>query len=460
MSRKVEVTRLGKDELAYELTWRGIATGTVEEMRSRLVLAKQLEKSGDSLHYPPYPFRFQEDVAAVTKKLDEVWSGVDVFSDTSKSGAFLKLQTKLNHALGRLDNFICNTPEEFQLRGVLVGQALTMIDQLNSKAALAEGRTNPIPPSLTVLQGSLQTQAQVPVNTAGVPTTSFHQPFVASTPTLPTCATQFPCSSSAIKPILPHKWNLKFGADKKGMSVTAFFERVEELRRARGVSKDILLDSGIDLFVGRAYEFYQSCRLEVQSWDELVAKFKEEYQPAFYAERLLEEIKRRTQGADESIGTYLAIMSKYFQRLECPISEEAKLSILMRNIAPSYRAQLGALDINNIAELKNLCRRIEHRSLAVDYAPPPRKGNSLEPDLAYVADVDEEPSVSTLRVTERNESKDTSSRELICYRCKKPGHKAIGCVLPKPKYCFKCKKEGVTVRQCPNCNQGNAERRS
>lgn len=459
MSRKIEVNRLDREELIYELTWRGIAIGTVEEMRSRLVLARQMERDGESLHYPPYPFTFQQDMSVLTKKLDDLVAVIDIFLDTSKSGSYLKLQTKLNHILGRLDNMSCTTADEFSLRGVIVAQVLTLIDQLHTKAAQAEGRTRVIPPNIGVLQGSLQ---QPPVNLAPLSHSSFmpsvHTPVNASTPSLYT-----PGSSSAIKPILPHKWNLKFSSDKKGMSVTAFFERVEELRRARNVTKDILLDSGIDLFEGRAYEFYQDCRTEVQSWDELVSKFKEEYQPAFYSERLLEEIKSRTQGPDESIGTYMAVMSRYFQRLQFPISEEARLTLLLRNISPVYRTQLGALEINSIAQLKSLCKRIEQRTLSVQYTPPPRKGHSLEPDLAYVR-LEEE--LDEIRLTEpetqdRLHRPGTSGRkEIVCFNCNKPGHKAIGCVEKKKLFCFGCKKEGFTKRTCPNCNSGNGRRPS
>lgn len=62
----------------------------------------------------------------------------------------------------------------------------------------------------------------------------------------------------AIRPFLPHKWNLKFSAERKDLSVNAFFERVSELSKARNASKPISLDSDIDLFEGRAYQFYLS----------------------------------------------------------------------------------------------------------------------------------------------------------------------------------------------------------
>lgn len=73
--------------------------------------------------------------------------------------------------------------------------------------------------------------------------------------------------------------------------------------------KEILFESTIDLSEDRAYEFYQKCRYHVQ--DELVARFKKEYKSAFYSKKLLEDTK--THGSDETVGTYLAVMSKYLQ---------------------------------------------------------------------------------------------------------------------------------------------------
>lgn len=67
MSNKIVINRLDKDELSYKLTVRGIASGNVEEMRARLALALQLEKSNDSLRYRVHPFTFKEDRDAVVQ---------------------------------------------------------------------------------------------------------------------------------------------------------------------------------------------------------------------------------------------------------------------------------------------------------------------------------------------------------------------------------------------------------
>lgn len=473
MSRKIEVNRLDKDELTYELLYRGIAPGTVDEMRARLTMARQLERTGESVSYPPYPFTFQTDAGEITRKLDILVNAVDNFSDSCRSGTFAKLQTKLNHTLGRIDNMNAQTPEELKVKSELLAHALSLLDSLQVKSSAHDKKNSPPPLNLCILNST------VAPNT-GVQPQQFSSPPAPTITNPPLLSPIAVASSSAptlgIKPILPHKWDIKFSGDKRGLSVTAFFERVEELRRARNVTKEILLESGIDIFTGRAYDFYLDCRSEVSTWDELIDKFKGEYQPAFYQEKLLEEIKRRTQGPDETIGTYLAIMSKYFQRLQCTVSEEAKLNILLRNIAPVYRTQLGALDITSIAQLRSLCKRIETR-MQSDYNPPPRKNQSLEPDLAYI---ELEEHLDEIRLEEASSAghsnrggtglrgggnlreagngpnpRSGKEKEIICFRCKKAGHRAIGCAEPRKKYCYGCKKEGFTKNTCPTCKDKN-----
>lgn len=65
MARKIIITRLDKDELEYELKYRGIKGGTVDDMRRSLSTAIQFEKSGESIRYPDYPYSFAEDHQAV-----------------------------------------------------------------------------------------------------------------------------------------------------------------------------------------------------------------------------------------------------------------------------------------------------------------------------------------------------------------------------------------------------------
>ena len=51
-----------------------------------------------------------------------------------------------------------------------------------------------------------------------------------------------------------------------------------------------------------------------------------------------------------------------------------------------------------------------------------------------------------------------TEKEVICLRCQKPGHFQIGCALPRKIACYRCKTEGYTIRNCPNCS-GNGEKK-
>ncbi|KAJ8983249.1 hypothetical protein NQ317_008859 [Molorchus minor] len=178
----------------------------------------------------------------------------------------------------------------------------------------------------------------------------------------------------------------KFSGNLKEMSLNGFLLQVEELRIARRVSKDTLLDSGIDLFSGKALSFYQDLRKHVNSWDELIEEFKQEFRKGRHDEDLIREIEKRTQAKDESIGIYLAIMNSYFNRLTCSLSEKAKLAIILRNIRPSLQQGIGLREVKSIAELRAICRRLGEKNENIEnfHEPPPRRATTLEPDLAYV----------------------------------------------------------------------------
>lgn len=433
---KIDPNRLDKNELTYELKIRGISPGTVEVMRSNLFMSRRLEKSGDSFTYPTYPYTPDEDVAAVAAKLDDIGPKVADFNDCSSSGQYAKYESKLYHLLHRIDHI----PEDRTERPNFRSRVLSLLQDLHTKADNYV-RLSSVPPQLHILAANTSSPlTTTPQNITSVPRTPV---------------------PSDIKPILPNKWNLQFSGDKKGLSLSAFLERVEELRVARHVSKDTLLESGIDLFAGRAYQFYLAYRGQVTSWDEFVSLLKEEYLSANYNEKLFEEIKRRTQGPDESIGVYIAVMTGYFNRLTCSISEEAKLKILLRNIAPFYQNQLSLVTVRSVTELRSLGKKLEASKEAVqDYVPPTRKTSMLEPDLAYV---EADPPIDSCEASTSGQGvrPKPESKNIVCYRCNQPGHMAKGCAVKTKKFCYRCKKDGFTVKTCPQCNkQGKDIRRA
>lgn len=445
MSRKLIVNRLEKDELEYELKIRGIGVSTVDEMRQRLSLALRYEKSGDSLKYPPYPFKFEEDFDAIEKKFEEVRNLIDVLDNGKSSNEAVKLRTKVNHVLGRIDNMNTDDADEKKKREDLVVRALTLLEDFDQKIEDNEKKIKEVdaPAGLSILEGGLAAAA-FQENIRNVPRSSLHEDTA---------------DTSQLKMIPPHKWDLeKFTGTSRSISVTAFFEKIEELSTARRVPKSVLFESGYDLFGDKAYQFYKDCRNRVNSWDELMEEFRREYLPAHHRDVLFEELRRRTQHSSETIGVYLAVMGSYFNRLRCSTSEEAKMAIILKNLHPYYQDRLRDPLPRTLDDLRAVCRRIEAmRDSINNYVEPTtsRRANILERDLAYVDTADQRDNGPA-----QCSSGTRVKKPILCWNCKREGHRAIDCTSEKKIYCYGCRKEGVTKKTCDRCNKGNGERLS
>lgn len=204
----MQVNCLSQDELTYELQVRGIEYGTVDEMMHALPMAIRLEKSGDSVKYPRYPFTVDEDVEALDNKLKELEPQDASFRSNSSSLTFLKLQTQLSYAMSRIDNI----PDTSSDRPQLWSRALNTMDQFHQNAKDAEkALTVPVQVSL---MGSNQTQ---PNSAASTP------PGHTSCP----IRSNYPQASNAFKTVRPSKWNVTFSGDKRGLSLSAFWNALK-----------------------------------------------------------------------------------------------------------------------------------------------------------------------------------------------------------------------------------------
>lgn len=448
MDSKFEINRLCKDDLAYELKIRGIdEVTTIESMRKSLRLLLKLEKN-PSFVLPKYPFKFEEDQTAIGKQITDIKTLLGTFADLKVSKDYKKIETKILHTIGRVNRSLAVSTEQRSIKSQFLVQLVTLQSDLQTKAKSfkisSTMSSHVMEMSLHTFQNALSDVETSDTDSDREPVT----PFVKSVPVL--------------------KWDVKFSGDVRHMSVNSFLERVDELRVARNVSKQQLLCTAIDLFVGSALIWYRANRHSFNTWDELVDGLKLEFLPVGYEEKLLEEIKRRTQGPHEPIGIYLAVMSSLFNRLRVKFSEEARVHLLLRNISPFYQTQLGLVDVKSVAELLRLCRRLEERKESVEaYVPPPRNRTAVEPDLAYFY-TDYSPA-STYRQNEHSASTSRFARQQSahnvdvmqenprsCWNCGRVGHLSSKCREPRKKHCFKCGKPNVTVYSCP-CRPGNGQ---
>lgn len=437
-----DVNRLVKSELSYELKIRGIEDGeNVDSQRRTLRTLLKLEKTNDSLACPAHPFTFEVDSQAVGVTISEIEGLLATFDGIANSNEHGKILAKIHHALGRIDRSVPSEVTEKSLKSKLMVKLLAAISDIERKIRKATriSRSSVAALDLSLLQSQSESSDDSSDEEDNV---------VRSGPSTSTPERRVVQESKSV-PI--YKWNLKFTGMASGLSLNAFLTQVEELRIARGATKEQLFQSALDLFSGKALLWYRAVRKTLRDWNALVEALKEEFQTPDYDEKMFLEIKRRTQGNNESIGMYLAVMSNMFECLSVRIPEKSQLKIVLGNILPYYQNQLALKEIDNLSQLKQLCRQLElRRASAEAYVPPPPRSKTLEPELAYVEA--SAPSASCLTVSD----------PVRCWNCNKTNHRSRECREPRQKHCYRCGYHNVTIKDCPRCSkpdQGNGRQR-
>lgn len=252
------------------------------------------------------------------------------------------------------------------------------------------------------------------------------------------------------------RWRIQFDGEA---SVTNFLERIEELRLSRGVSKSQLLRSAPELFTKDALHWFRT--KDFDSWDDLVEQLKNDFKPYDYEFDLMEEIRRRTQGAKERVITYIAAMESLFKKLGSSKPEEQdRVKMIRRNLLPYLQSQLALQQTETISELTRLCKAVEETAIRTQkFVPPPTNYRLLlEPELAYRKSANfYSPStshqVSAVEPTSSSQPNCPISaiphNNPLCWNCGGTGHKFRKCKQQKKIFCFRCGKDNVISSKCP-----------
>lgn len=419
----MEPNRLSRDELEYELSVRGIPNTRILNipiMRQELTKRLKKETLGDiedqsNVHRGP-----AEEIAICTDKLKTLAKMLSEVTENTFSLEYRKITSKLLHISGRLARI---DSDDVEIKG--------SIKQLELQMAIFEE-------SLIEMFDANELKKEA----SSTPPTS--APASTSTDTSIN-RTQIPVS----------KWDLSFNGDNNNLSVNAFLERVEEYSIARNVSKSELCNSVVELLKDRALVWYRSIKSKIHSWDEFVLLLRQEYEPHDYEIELWDEIRNRTQGPDETVGTYFACMVNLFSRLPTVVSEAQRLQVLRRNIAPYYIRAVGLTPINSVDELRSVCKQLEtNRLMAEKFQPPPvNRRNLLEPDLSYQG----RSRTSNVNVSEIRTSRNDTRTDARCWNCNSPDHRHRDCTRARKRFCYGCGLDNQTKTTCPRCQRRVSE---
>lgn len=474
----MDIDRLHVDELDYELAVCGISCqGSVADKRKLLRATLKMVEAGN-LTAPELDLNAEEECQTCEDKLILLQAEVRICRSTTKDNEYKRLCARLTHVRGRL----ARIPDTVEGKEELVAMLALIFQELEHKISAsprAAAATSPAGADLISFEDPAPASVAFdPVLTP--PQVRFgEQPELGDDPEL-LVHTDFPrsrrstllSSTAAAFPPVPlpaarggnylaiNKWNLCYDG---ASGLASFLERVEELRTARGITKGQLFAAAVEFFSGNALIWYRSVRSQVRNWDELVAALRQAFLPCDYEASLWDEIRTRTQGPDEPVAVYIAIMENLFRRLSSVPLETTRMQIIRRNLQPYLQSQLALQFITSVGELIRLCKTVEDAQVrsARFRHPSSNWKNVLEPDLAYrkatstfkIGVIGNEPSPVASTSTQAIEA----TSPLTCWNCSQSGHRSAQCPAPKRLHCYSCGTPNVTVHTCPRCS-GNGRR--
>lgn len=465
---------LRKSEIQYELKIRSLpADGTAGDLRKRLsqALAENVEPDRKIVN----ALDVSSELEDCEMKFQDLSTLVSDYEGTYQDNEYHRIVVRLLHLSLRVqripDTASANDEEDKDLKNNLLARANELLEtfkqNLAAKIKLTSSEsgkesTQVNVPSLVKMfnQSELPTAVSENKEEEKLNTTEGQNDQQSKVnlelPKEPISTSSVAQSNQQRPRYVPvYKWGLTF--DNNGQSIAAFLERVEELRRARGVTHQELFESAVDLFSGAALVWYRSSAGRIHSWHQLCKELKEVFQPPDYDFRLQQEIFNRCQGDKEPIDLFVAAMEGLYARLSVDIPESTRLAQIFNNLHPQLQDRLALVDIKTLSDLRTMGRRVEAGRLR--HARPRPSANqvsALEPDLAYHDSPHRRgpPIASQGRVAAVGEGEERMQRRFkgTCWNCQREGHRFASCRNPRKKFCYGCGKENTLKRDCPVCN--------
>lgn len=183
---------------------------------------------------------------------------------------------------------------------------------------------------------------------------------------------------------IARKWRLSFtGEDDFGCE--DFLEQVREKITASDIQYDDRLQVLPEVLRGRAIQWYRSNRIYWPSWRDFVKDFRAWFSSDRDQQGLKEDIRKRTQGADESARDYLICIQGLYNRLRKRKSVRHQLDQAYAGLRPEYWDRIDRMDFRSYAELVKETTWVEQRwARALARRPPPSRNESLAKEFAWV----------------------------------------------------------------------------
>lgn len=266
------------------------------------------------------------------------------------------------------------------------------------------------------------------------------------------------------------RWGIQFSGDSHGMDVSDFVFQVNELIAAERIPNDRFLDQAYILFTGEARRWYFTYKKKYLTWDNFSKHLRIRFGDPNKDRKLLQEIKERKQKKGESFVAFCSEIEGMFERMSKKYSERKRLKVLRNNMRRWYKTKLTFYKIKNIAHLSMLCQQLDKDSgriytkstqnfrkhvRNVEVSSNSTSSESEEVEVCAFEGRDrqhrkEKLNIQNPKVVEPYGSNERFRQpEIICWNCRKYGHRWRDCKQAKVLFCHACGTAGVTFSTCP-----------
>lgn len=464
----MNINYLRKHEIIYELIIRDFGVNEKEDVNDLKFVLRKYITDNKPVSETAKIKMLDSDQKEIKDSLAEIQRNLDDFPSKDAKISERRILSRLEHLTGRVsrlqtseidgfDNLKKNTLDTCEVIQAKLSRLVKKLTHALSSTFL-EGKHVVLQPSET--DSDMESYDSFPIG---------------NSPT-----GQSPVNCLVKKPSVPvYKWGLKFDGQGGTDAVLSFLERVDELRAARGISKEELFSSAIDLFSGPAVVWFRSIKSRVNSWDALEQLLRKNFLPLNSDDAIWKQIRERKQKPGESASLYIAHMENLFSRLSITPTMQHQILYIKQNLIPDFVQQLALFEIQSISCLADLCRKLEDAKLSQQLQPKihvisESKSNA---DIATKFDVllerinnlekkierdlkKEVNNNTNIATTSHSSTRQESKTKLICWNCRKPGHAYSECRNRKKTiFCYGCGQQGKMKNECDVCSKNESRER-
>ena len=306
----------------------------------------------------------------------------------------------------------------------------------------------------------------------------------------------------------------KFFTGRAGSDPYKFMADLEESIRFLGLSEDEIFCCLPAVLQNEALEWFRLEESNLKNFQNFKRLFLEHYSVPYFQDRIVEELRLRTQGKHESIQAYVTCLRLLFNKMDPPLPLERQLDKAVQNLNPTYAFQINRRDVNSFSDLLTLGKQVEVKLLNIhQYREPPPAAKALLSSAAYhppkednksskkqtnekkvalkaevsaVKDSNLENLDATASQTKNSQRKDKVYRRTAnqvgnnapkseiknseiehgempkpseCFKCRTQGHKFTDCKRRAvfKRFCYGCGRANKIKPDCPTCKKPKKE---